>query len=175
MSERERVPRAGYRLDEVYALEQHHRLLAGDELDELPEGEEDGDRNFHVVWDWQLGTEARTFGVFLGIVVEPTRAVPEEVRIGMIGSFTIEGEVQSLGLRPFLLKSAPAILFPYLRETVRSLTGRGPFGGWTVPPVNMVALAESHDFEKATGTRDLREDPDRAAGLGLSRELAKPV
>ncbi|HEX2094657.1 MAG TPA: hypothetical protein VHG28_19790, partial [Longimicrobiaceae bacterium] len=125
MTEIERVPRAGYLLGEVYTLEQHYKVLSPEELgggdleDVSAEAtEEEVERDFQIVWDWQIVREG-VFAVFLGIGVHPTRQAPEEIRVAIIGEFAVEGEAQSLRFQPFVQVSAPAILFPYLRETVR--------------------------------------------------------
>ncbi|HEX8390809.1 MAG TPA: protein-export chaperone SecB [Longimicrobium sp.] len=164
MTTPDKPPLAGYRLLQVYALEQHYKVLepldAADsaQAEEQPAPDAD-ERPFRVIWDWQM-SDAGTFAVFLGIVVEPTSTVREEVRVGMIGEFAVQVGTPSLALRPFVQTSAPAILFPYLRETIQSLTGRGPFGGWTVPPINVMAMTSGYDFEGTTGAGQIRENPE---------------
>lgn len=54
------------------------------------------------------------------------------------------------GLTPdrFARQNAIAIMFPYVREAISSLTGRGSAGPVFLPPINIVALV-GHASEKA--------------------------
>ena len=52
-----------------------------------------------------------------------------------------EGEQQGLPLEQFARVNAPAILFPYLRETVSNMTARSGHPAILLPTVNFVELA----------------------------------
>lgn len=49
------------------------------------------------------------------------------------------------GLTPdlFARQNAVAIMFPYVREAISSLTGKGSAGSVFIPPINVVALVGS--------------------------------
>jgi len=51
-------------------------------------------------------------------------------------------------LNKFARYNAPAILFPYLRETVSSITGRTSFSALVMPPLNLQALIDSMEAAK---------------------------
>ncbi len=62
----------------------------------------------------------------------------------MIGVFQVVGEQQGVDTQTFARRHAPAILFPFLRETLAALTARGLCGPLLLQPINLYALADSN-------------------------------
>ena len=65
-----------------------------------------------------------------------------EAKITMIGLFEKVGEPE-LTFEQFGKINAPAIIFPFIREHLASLSAKGAMSTIMIPPVNFVALAES--------------------------------
>ena len=147
------LPLSGYTLDRVFAQEQ--TFLGHANSEEFPTST--GDPRAAVAWDWHLVDESR-FTVALTLSIEPTRERPETVRVMMLGLFTRVGEVPSVEVLKFVQTHAPAIMMPYVREAVSSLTGRGYYGPVNLPPINVAALMLNFDIEATSGMKRARAD-----------------
>ena len=149
MNESKELPISGFALEKVYFPEQSLRTMPPSQ--ELPES----DPPVLFGWDWRL-TGKGTFEVALHLGLGPTRSRPEEGSFAVCGAFRVLGNGVTVQLAEFVKAQGPAILFPYLRECIASLTGRGPFGALALPPVNVLGLMKDVDPEKATGAIQLR-------------------
>jgi preprotein translocase subunit SecB len=69
----------------------------------------------------------------------------------------VEGQ-ENLPLKDYIRTTAPAMLYPFIRETVASITGRGHFGPLWMNPFNLVAgIADAGEQPKPpTKTRKKR-------------------
>lgn len=162
---------AGYRLERIYVASQSYRLVTDQQL----VNEDPSDRNVNFGWDWRpLGP--RRFEIIVLLTCEPTAQAPEEAQVRLIGVFEADERVPSVTFPAFIRFNGPAILFPYVREVVSTMTGRGPHGAFHIRPINVVALAEEFDIEKTTGAKYLAENPAVAQSFGLDfRADAPPV
>lgn len=149
MKETGQVPAAGFALERVYFVDQALRLVKSSA--ELPETE----APITFGWDWRV-TGARNFEIILQIHIGATRARPEEANVVVCGAFTVSGSQPSVATLDFVKAQGPAILFPYLREGLTSLTGRGANGPHYLAPVNVLALMQNFDPESATGALQLK-------------------
>ncbi len=141
---------SGYSLDRVYF--NHQALKAVENLPDLP----DGGGQIGFGWDWRITAE-RLFEVALQISIDPSKARLEEVRLTMCGVFRIEADEPTIPLANFVRIHAPAIMMPYVRECLSSLTGRGFYGTFYLPPLNVFELMKGMDPDKTTGAGQLRE------------------
>lgn len=77
--------------------------------------------------------------------------------------------------------NAPAIIFPYIRETIADITRRAGFPPLHLPPVNFVNLAKkgtSRDIQDANikrPTRKLRMDIEKSPAKGESAQKTQDV
>lgn len=157
-------PTAGYRLEGVYVPEQHYEQIA--EREALRVGKGLDDRNVSVLWDWRpLGT--RRFEVLLELRVEAIQAAPESARARIIGIFEAIGDNSALPLPNFIKFNAPAILFPFAREVISSMTGKGPNGAFHLNPVNIPALLGHMDVSITSGSKYLDRNEEAAKQFGL--------
>jgi preprotein translocase subunit SecB len=114
-------------------------------------------------WDWQI-VGARAFQVM--IKLETLRAIKfrEQTTVQLVGTFeATPGAELSVQFQDFVRSHAPAILLPYAREVVSSITSRGPLNTLYVPPLNVKVLMEKMDPEAATGAQALRDNATRRA------------
>lgn len=74
-----------------------------------------------------------------------------EIYVEMTGIFT-HTENLSFPLKDFATINAPAILFPFVREHVATLTSKADINTVLLPPVNFVALAQEQQEHKPTST-----------------------
>lgn len=65
------------------------------------------------------------------------------VEVKLAGIFTISGFEQEIADK-LLAIEAPAMLFPYLRETVASLVAKGGFPQLILPPMNFETMYKKH-------------------------------
>lgn len=162
MSATESIPLSGYRLEKVYAVELHYELIQS--TDSLLDSDR---RETTLFWDWRA-TGERAIEVYMRAHVAGNREVPEEVTVGLLGEFRF-GADPSVTVDNFVSVHAPAMLLPYVRENVSTLTGRGPYKPYFLPSVNVVELGETYDFAKTSGAEQIRNDPSLADQLGLAQ------
>lgn len=154
---------AGYRIERIYVAEQHYEQVnpAG-----LRESESTEDRGIGVRWDWRpLGP--RRFEVLIELTLEAVSAAPEEARVRILGIFEALENAQSVSFVDFLRTNAPAILFPFGREVLSTMTGRGFYGTCHLNPINVLALLKDFDFSTTTGFQYLEANPEVAENFGL--------
>lgn len=155
---------AGYRLERIYVGEQHYEQVAPNGLREASNLE---DRNVGFRCDWRpLGP--RRFEVLLELELEATSRAPERARVRLNGVFEAVGDDQGIDLVTFLRTNAPAILFPFCREVLSTMTGRGLNGAFHLNPVNIAALLADFDFSQTTGYQYLEANPAIAETFGLA-------
>jgi preprotein translocase subunit SecB len=53
----------------------------------------------------------------------------------------------NMPIRQYLKQSGPPTLYPFIRETVASLSAKGRFGPVWIPPMNFAAIAEGLVFK----------------------------
>jgi preprotein translocase subunit SecB len=158
---------AGYRLERVHVSEQEYRTIAADNL---PEVDDASDRPVNFGWDWRpIGP--RRFEVVIEIKCDPVDEAPEIARVRLFGVFEAVGEVPSVSFGEFIRGNAPAILFPYAREVISTMTGRGPHGTFHLNPLNVAALIAGFDMEKTSGAKFLADNPAIAESFGLEYHL----
>ena len=153
----------GYRLERVYVSEQHYEQV---ETSGLREPENSEDRGVGMSWDWRpLGP--RRFEVLLELDLESTSLAPERARVRVMGVFEAVGETQSVEFIQFLRTNAPAILFPFGREVLSTMTARGFFGAFHLHPINIAAVLSDFDFSQTTGFQFLEKNQEVAETFGL--------
>ena len=153
------IPLAGFSLEKVYAAEQSQRTVQADDLPADPE------QRIGFGWDWRI-LEPRLFEVMLHIGLGPTKGRPEEVGVSICGVFRIMGEATSVRVLDFVRVQGPAILMPFVRESISSLTSRGYFGQVLLPPINVQVLMQQRDPKAATGAKQLESPEGERLVLG---------
>jgi len=144
-------PQQGYELHQLHATEQI--CVAHDAFDD----EEDG--SVSVSWDWRIEGE-RDFAVALGISIPATENQVYEIRAVVVGRFGVLGENPPLSFSEFCRFGATAILFPYVRETISSLTGRTSNSApLLLPPTNLKQLLGDFGMDGGSGMGQLEEFP----------------
>lgn len=61
----------------------------------------------------------------------------------MVGFFSVDIDNKNLSLEEFSKVSAPAFLFPYIRELFASITSRAGIAPIVLPPFNVSAIVQS--------------------------------
>ena len=158
---------SGYRIDGIYVSEQQYEQV---DPDELRESKGDDDRNVTVAWDWRP-LAPRRFEVVLEVSVEAVKQAPELARVRLLGLFEAVGHKPTIDFVEFLRFNAPAILFPFAREAISTMTGRGPNGAFHLNPINIHGLLSNSDMALTWGVRFLDDNPDVAATFGLDYRI----
>jgi preprotein translocase subunit SecB len=82
--------------------------------------------------------------VMITVVVTPDpRVKPYDIQVDLGGVFTVRGEGTQEELTDFCQKAAPTILFPYIRQTIASVTSDGRYGRVLLPLLNLQNLIDS--------------------------------
>jgi preprotein translocase subunit SecB len=161
MSPNANVPLAGFQLTKLFFVEQTYTAINDEEV-EAPKDE----RVVQVGWNWRIRA-AREFEVALTVEIEPSRICPDHAKVTAIGMFKAGAEPLSVPFSDFVRQNSVAILIPYAREALTSLTARGLTGAFYLSPMNAVLLAKNFDPADTDGARQLTEGGDLAANFGL--------
>lgn len=57
-----------------------------------------------------------------------------------VGIFLVEKDSENMGLKEFIQNNAPALMFPYIREQISSITSKSGIKPIVLPPINLMAL-----------------------------------
>lgn len=84
------------------------------------------------------------FGVFLTITFKQilNKITILETKVTMVGSFKKNESVDEIALAQFCNVNAPAIIFPFIRETIASMTLKAGVNPVLIQPLNFVELAK---------------------------------
>ncbi len=148
------LPLSGYALLNIYAahLEMSFR--------EMPEAE--GAVIFG--WDWRI-LHDNVFEVRIDVSVEPTKERELYLEAAAVGRFRRNDGEPGVSLDEFVSVQSIAILLPYARQYLSSLSASSLSGLYLLPPVNVIELVKDFDPKRATGAKQLAE---RAAETGAS-------
>lgn len=152
---------SGYLLRRIYAVELRYVHRPPSEDDKaLANG-------MQIEWDWRIQGE-REFAVIFGVRFAPTEEYSHEIVVRMVGEFALAGEGRPTpALEDFCRVGATAIMYPFVRESIASLTVRPPVErSLLLPPQNVDDLMAGMKFEASTGARQLSDFPvfDAVAG-----------
>lgn len=88
--------------------------------------------------------------------------LPFKVEAVIKGYFELEGaeEVELESIYKFYLQNGTAILYPYLRAMVTTLTGTGNYQAIILPTVNFYKLIENVDLEEVLLSDEMYEEYD---------------
>ena len=160
MSETKNSTESGITLERLFAEELQ---FTGHPVDDsMPESE----ARLEIGWDWAIEA-ADQFSVHLKFRVLPTKARPETVAVALAAGFIRRGET-TVPLLDFVSKHGPALMMPFVREIISSLTSRGLHGALLLPPFNVLAMMRNIDLNAAEGMRQLQSDADLAAAWGVA-------
>lgn len=96
---------------------------------------------------------------------------PYSLEVVYLGEFELSNVPEGLSRDAFARQNAAAILFPYLREAVSSVTARGTYGPLFVPPINVVAMLrrEASAKTKAPQKTGRAKEPSKGTGGGKGK------
>lgn len=137
------LPVSGYRIEKVYSSQQ--KLCTKQDDASL-------DRAIHFSWDWQP-MDDEVFEVKLSVSIEPAKGREEFVEANIIGRFRQAIPEPTVSREDFVRLQAAAILMPYVREVISSLTSHGFYGTYYLPSLNIVRLMQDFDPALATGAQ----------------------
>jgi preprotein translocase subunit SecB len=161
------LPLAGFALAKVYAGELSFKGVPSNSAAAVAEA------TISFGWDWSFRS-ATEFDVSVSLRVEPSTQRPEEVFASLTGIFRKEGQT-SVPLQRFAQLHAPAILMPFVREAVSSLTSRGLGGAYIFPPVNVLAMMTTLDAKDTTGARQIRDGHEFAQAFAEDVAVSTPA
>lgn len=155
--------KTGYALLDVHFLNASFsvRTAEDENISEVAAGD-NGEARVSFRWDWRP-VGPRSFQVIVGIATIRHTEVIEETGVEVVGMFSAGEEAleASVPFAEFVRFHAPAILLPYAREAISSMTGRGPLRSLYLPPMNVRLLVQEMDPEATTGARELRDEKSR--------------
>lgn len=144
------LPLSGYVIEQVYS--NHQMLRYQTPSAETPAGE------ISFGTDFRLGEDGR-FDVRLLIKIEPSVEREELVEVALIGRFRQDSATPSVARDDFIGLQAPAILLPYVRQVIASLTANGFYGAYHLPPLNVVTLMRDVETTNVSDRTESSETP----------------
>lgn len=155
--------RAGYRIERIYVAEQEYKSTDSDDASAADQEEE---REVDFGWDWRP-VGPRRFEVAIKVSVAPVSWSPDEAKVSVMATFTAAHGDLSVSFEQFIKQHAPAILFPFAREVISAMTGRGPHGAYHVHPINVVQLLDDAELANTAGHKFLLAHQDLIEDFGL--------
>jgi preprotein translocase subunit SecB len=147
------LPISVYSLVRIFAVDQHHDVVNANDSSLSADT-----REVAFAWDWSF-REPGEFEVLLGAEIGPNKDVPETIKYAVVAHFRFDDERTADQVTQFAYRNAPTILIPYLREGISALSGRGPYGAFILPPLNMTEVIKSFNPEGASGIAELEAQP----------------
>ena len=81
------------------------------------------------------------------------------IKCVMLGFFSVIKGEENMGLKEYSNLNAPAVIFPYIRETIASTTTRAGIPSVIIPPTNLNMLKRSSDENNEANTLPPSEAP----------------
>lgn len=123
-----------------------------------------------IGWDWRI-LGADLFDVSLTVGLDPTPERLERVEFAVSGRFRLGDKPFSLPFKDFLRFNGPALLMPYARQILGTITAQGFYGPYYIQPINVVELMRQKNLDDTTGMRQIREREDIGVSFKLASEL----
>lgn len=101
------------------------------------------DYNLNLKPSGILNNESKQFQLALDLEIVD-KDEESLLNVEIIGFFKYQGEIEDV--KNFLYLNAPALLYPYLRAYVSTLTTLSGLGTYTLPTMNLIGLKD--DIEK---------------------------
>ncbi len=101
------------------------------------------DYNLNLKPSGILNNESKQFQLALDLEIVD-KEEESLLNVEIIGFFKYQGEIEEV--KDFLYLNAPALLYPYLRAYVSTLTTLSGLGTYTLPTMNLIGL--KNDIEK---------------------------
>jgi len=60
-----------------------------------------------------------------------------------VGLFSIKSDEENMDIKLFMKQNSPAIMFPYIREHITSITQKSGIKPILLPPINIIALTKN--------------------------------
>ena len=109
-------------------------------------------------WDWRLKAESdEHFEVLIRVKAESGQESPYSACVELVGEFRKVTEKPSVAVDDFASLQAVAILLPYARAHLATLTLHSAGGSYHLPSVNVVALMKDFNAKEATGAKQLAD------------------
>lgn len=136
------LPLSGYAIEKVYTTDLELKHQAPDS----------GGRGwgFGFSWDWRKAKDR--IEVALEVKIGPSVERAEALHARVVGQFRQTTDRPNVAIENFVQLQAVAILLPYVRQALSTLTLMSYHGVFHLPSINVAALMADYDKTKATGT-----------------------
>lgn len=159
------IPLTGYDIQWMFVTEQHYELILQEDVGDWPPN-----REITVTWEW-FPSKSAEFLIQLRIAGEPSRADSSSIRVAVVARFTVLDIAAAVPFEHFVVQDGPMMMFPLINEIVGSLTKLSFMGAETISANQFAKELEVADFATSTGLLMLKDDPHKAAALGIRPDL----
>lgn len=134
--------------------------------------------SYRIKVDSHINREKTVLSISLG-VESPRREenpdCPFFFDLTMVGVFEFSETVTDELRKQYAAINGPAILFPYVRETLADITRRSGFPPLLLPVMNFVRLAQARAEKEQTSTAEKATPPQRPAKKATARKRPNSV
>jgi len=109
--------------------------------------------HFALSHNYNYDYKSKTIAVLLSAAVDD-KHMPFFLKVEYEGIFTLSKRLPKKDVEPIAQMNCPAILFPFLRETVAEVTRRGGFSPLMLPVINFVQSAKEHKAKAISQSED---------------------
>lgn len=107
---------------------------------ELDKGGLENSINFEVNMDESGKKAVITMGLVVGSTNDEGHPFFVDVELDGMFKYNLDQDETNVGFNEFLLNNGAAILYPYLRSTVSSLTNLSEFPAYVLPTINIASV-----------------------------------
>lgn len=107
---------------------------------EKPEGPIEIGLEFHVDQNFESDGKKLTVGLKVTTTFPSSPTPPMEIEVSVKGIFRLEKDDNLDFFNTFSEVQAPALLYPYAREVISTLTGKSRLPTLLLPPANLQAI-----------------------------------
>lgn len=127
--------------------------------------------NFGVGFRGGVAPDEKTGFVRITVQTKPAERPLYNIDVTMMAIFRVDEKRENLSLKDYVRTTAPAMLYPFVREAVASLTWRGRFGPVWLAPFNVAAVM-AHATEE-TAIPEPMPKIERPSRAGKKRPKAR--
>ncbi len=121
-------------------------MLIEEKFSRIPKITEDAELSYE--FEYECGSDDNLFGVGemkFTASIHKEQDVEAELELRYVGLFRVDSEEPNMEMSEFLKNAAPAIILPYIREHVCSMSAKAGLKPIYLPPVNIIAALKANE------------------------------
>jgi len=121
----------------------------------LPPNTQLGQPNLAVNFQGGVSPDQKTGLVRITVQSNPDERPLYNLDVTMVALVQVYEGKENMPLKDYVRTAGPAALYPFVREVIANITGRGRFGPMWLLPMNVAAATSSGSSELTPGVTDM--------------------